>query len=126
MILKMSFIFFKQNIVSYVFLLILGSIVIWKLAWQVLWDSLFYLINKCDEEVKKDLNCILFKCVAYLPIIIIFYLFIYFGSLFLPCDWLRWGDWRVYTRVRKPTLRLLGIWIVSRAREEGLKGKVTG
>jgi len=30
-----------------------------------------------------------------------------------------------YTRVRKLRLRLLGIWMVSRATDEGLKGKVT-
>lgn len=32
----------------------------------------------------------------------------------------------VYTRVRKPRLSELGIWMVSRAREDGLKGNVTG
>ena len=31
-----------------------------------------------------------------------------------------------YTRVRKFRFRLVGIWMVSRAREDGLKGNVTG
>ena len=35
-----------------------------------------------------------------------------------------WGS--SYTRVRKFRFRLVGIWMVSRAREDGLKGNVTG
>lgn len=31
-----------------------------------------------------------------------------------------------YTRVRKDRFRLVGMWMVSRMREEGLKGNVTG
>lgn len=36
------------------------------------------------------------------------------------------GPVMVYTRVRNARLSEPGIWMVSRAREEGLNGKVTG